>query len=201
MIRSLARSFVVTIAAVSSVGCQKEADPIHAENPRPNSSDTSVTTATATATPTVTATAKATATATATAIVMANPPSIAPTRKRKRTSAAPATYKYPPGPAPNWSDLEAKNPTDADGRTLYVDSSDTCYVEVPPKALPKTPMPPGLRMMDHLALDCPAIMDDPAWDECAYGPLMKNKSKPECYCMALGGNPPPPPRLVACPKK
>lgn len=182
-LHSLARSFVVTVAAVSSVGCHKEPDPIRAENPGPSATQSSVPTATASAT-TVDA-----------------PPSKVATRKRKRTSDAGPTYKYPPGAAPSWSELDPKNPTDADGRTIYVDGSDECYVEVPPKTPPKFPAPPGLRMMDHLAVDCPAIMDDAAWDECLYGPLMQHKTKAECYCLALGGNPPPPPRLVACPKK
>lgn len=192
MLRSLARSFVVTVAAVSAVGCQREPDPIHAETPR--AKDAAAASATAIAT--------ASASESSTVVVNDNPPPPPPpTKKRKRTSDAGPTWKTPAGPIPSWSDLEAKNPSDADGRTIYVDQTDTCYVEVPPKKAPKFPPPPGVRMMDHLALDCPAIMDDPAWDECEYGPLMKNKSKPECYCMSLGGNPPPPPRLVSCPKK
>jgi hypothetical protein len=192
-LRALARSFVVTVAAVTSVGCHKEPDPIRAENPGATPSQTTVTT--------TTASASATETPTASATMIENPPVAVPKKKRKRTAAAPTTFKYPPGASPSWSDLEPKSPADADGRTIYVDATDGCYVEVPKKTPPKFPVAPGMRMMDSMPVDCPAVVDDPAWDECQHGPLMKHKTKAECYCMPLGGNPPPPPRLVTCPKK
>jgi hypothetical protein len=191
MIRSLTRSFVVTVAAVSVVGCQKEPDPIRAEAPKPKPTVSVSATATGTPSPSESITVA----------VNDNPPPPKVTKKRKRSSDAGPTYKTPSGPTPSWSDLEAKNPADADGRTIYVDASDVCYVEVPPKKPPSTPLPPGMRFMDRVNVDCPAVFDDAAWDDCNYGPLMKNKTKPECFCMSLGGNPPPPPRLVACPKK
>jgi hypothetical protein len=204
-LRSLARSFVVTVAAASTgsaIACRQEPDPVRIEAPK--STDTGAASASNGTTASVVATGSGSASASATdATIAAKPESstVVATKKRKRTSAKPVDYKYPPGPAPNWSDLEPKNPSDADGRVIYVDEKDLCYVEVPPKTPPKFPGPPGLRMMDHVAVDCPALLDDPAWDECQYGPLMKNKTKAECYCMTLGGNPPPPPRLVSCPKK
>jgi len=185
MLRTLRKSFVLTVAAMSATACQKQPDPIHAENPPPPKTKPSTE-------PTETTTATATATS--------DPPSKIATRKRKRTSDATATWKTPTGATP-WPDLVDKNPKDADGRTIYVSNDDSCFVEVPIKTPPKTPLPSGSRYVDDVPLDCPAALDDPAWDECSWGTLLAHKTKPECYCTSLGGNPPPPPRLVACPKK
>jgi len=68
------------------------------------------------------------------------------------------------------------------------------------KTLPPMGLPSGARAIDTVFVDCPPAMDDPAWDTCTSSGLSRSKTKDECYCVALGGNPPPPPRVNRCPK-
>lgn len=127
-----------------------------------------------------------------------NPPAPKTTKKRVRTSKTPAKYNPASGPVP-FSDLAPQNPSDAQGRMIYVASDDTCYVQLPLKKPPEH-MLPGMPWYAQGPVDCPAELDDPAWDECQYGTLEAVEGKAECYCIQPGGNPPPPPSKVACPK-
>jgi len=72
---------------------------------------------------------------------------------------------------------------------------------MPMKSLPPRGLPTGSRAVETVFVDCPPVMDDPAWDTCNSSGLSRSKTKDECYCMPLGGNPPPPPRANRCPKK
>jgi hypothetical protein len=130
--------------------------------------------------------------------VVGNPPEPPPTKKRVRTSKTPAKWNPTSGPIP-FSDFVPQNPTDAQGRMIYVASDDSCFVQLPMKKEPKN-MVPGMRWYDPGPVDCPKELDDPAWDDCSYGTLEAVKGKAECYCVQQGGNPPPPPSKIACPK-
>jgi hypothetical protein len=193
-LRSLAQSFVIT-AAVGSAACGKEPETARPDPVRP--------------TPSASASSSASPTGSVTLDVKANPPPPPlPTKKRKHAAldagAGGGTWKTPKGPVPAWSDLVAKNPVDASGRTIFVRNDDVCYVEEPMKTPPKKPLPTGFRMVDSIPVDCPPEVDDPAWDECTYSILNAPKKMVpggECYCFSVGGNPPPPPRAVTCPKK
>ncbi len=182
MLRSLARSFVVTVA-VTSAACRKDPDTARPDLPSPKPDGIASTSDSA-----------------STTVASVEPPP-GPTKKRKRSADAGAPWKIPKGPTPSWSDLDPRNSTTADGHAIFVRDDDICYFEVPMKKPPKM-MPTGFRQMDQVPIDCPPELDDPAWDECSYSTLMAPKTPPgDCYCFSLGGNPPPPPRLVHCPKK
>jgi hypothetical protein len=182
MLRKLAPSFVVTTVALGA-GCHSSPSDLPSMNP-PAPTDPAPTPR-----PTINANPpplQPTATA---------PPK--PTAKRKRTTDAGRAWS---ASAPvDWSDLQPLNPTDAQGRTVYAAMDDTCYVEVPMKP-PYPPMPTGSRYVDTVAVDCPAAMNDPAWDTCDGSTLSRSKAKGECYCLPMGGNPPPPPVKNRCPK-
>ncbi|MGZ6084824.1 MAG: hypothetical protein ACXWUE_15230 [Polyangiales bacterium] len=128
-----------------------------------------------------------------------NPPSPKLTKKRVRTSKSPPKWEPASGMVP-YEDFVAQNPTDSEGRTIFVSFDDTCFVQMPKKNQPKA-LPPGMPWYDTLLVDCPTELDDPAWDDCSGGTLEAVKGKSgECYCVHPGGNPPPPPNVVACPK-
>jgi hypothetical protein len=123
------------------------------------------------------------------------------TRKRRRTSDAGAPSPWSgTSPSVDWSTVTAVEPRDPDGRPIYAASDDHCYIETPWKTPPPTGGPSGMRYVQQSAVDCPPAMDDPAWDTCTGSGLSRSKTKDECYCMPLGGNPPPPPRVNRCPK-
>ena len=178
MLRALAPSFVVTVAALSQTGCRANET---ANPPIPPPSATS-------AMPSV-------------MVPPYNPPMPAPVaavmRKRKRTSDAGRSYGA--GAHVEYGDLESLNPSAADGRTIYTASDDSCYTESPDPNPPKN-RPTGMSARIATAVDCPPAMDDPAWDTCD-ALLSRAKSKGECWCLPTMGNPPPPPTRNACPKK
>jgi hypothetical protein len=67
---------------------------------------------------------------------------------------------------------------------------------------PYPSMPSGMRYVTAEFVDCPADVDDPAWDQCAASTLSANLKKAgDCYCIPTNGNPPPPPTQNACPAK
>lgn len=101
----------------------------------------------------------------------------------------------------DYAALVPQNPKgDPEGHVAYLAPDDRCYVEVPMKP-PIPPLPTGGRPFDNVYVDCPPEMDDPAWDSCTWGTLSANTKKAnDCVCIPMGGNPPPPPVGVACPK-
>ena len=86
-----------------------------------------------------------------------------------------------------------------EGRAIYISNDDSCFVETPMKNPPKD-VPTGFRAVEQKIVDCPTELDDAAWDDCSWGVLYAVKGDPNCLCGPLAGNPPPPPRLSACPK-
>jgi hypothetical protein len=172
MRRALARSFVITLSASTLGACNRN---------EPATTTTSATPTTTTATPSARPTASTTA-----------------THKRRRTQ--PLSHdarQYADGF--KYSDFATQNPTDSQGRVLYVAPEDDCYVEMPMKP-PYPPMPSGARYVTSESVDCPAVFDDAAWDQCPSSTLVANKTKTgDCYCVPLGGNPPAPPVRNACP--
>ena len=183
MPKTLACSFVVTMSATLGAACARPAPPTAA-------GDGASTAATMTATSPI---AMASTTPSATA-----PPPAKTTRKRHRT--APQSVGHYSNTPLAYADLVPQNPTDAGGRTIYASQEDLCYIEVPMKP-PYPPMPTGSRAIESAYVDCPAELDDPAWDACSSSTLFAHKGKTECWCAPMGGNPPPPPVQVACPKK
>jgi hypothetical protein len=177
MLRRLAPSFVVTTVALTG-GCHSSPGDVPPTNPPAPTVLPPTNPPAPVPTPTPTPVAKATA-------------------KRKRTTDAGRDWSA--AATVNWSDLQTLNPTDAQGRTVYAAMDDTCYVEVPMKP-PYPPMPSGARAIETIPVDCPSAMDDPAWDTCDGSTLSRSKAKGECYCLPLGGNPPPPPLKNRCPK-
>ncbi len=173
-------AFVVTVSVVSALGCEPKPKPEAIKNDNP---------------PLVVASQTASASEA--------PPDPLPlakkeTRKRKRTSDAGGTFKVAktkPG-----AKLTLVNPKDAKGRTLYVSYVDECYYEEPGKGTPP-PMPTGARFVDFVYVDCPKEADDAAWDDCTGSTMYAVDGSTTCECHSMGGNPPPPPREVACPKK
>ena len=178
MRRALAPGFVVTVAALVNGGC-KDAEPTHWNPPPP----------------------PPTATTGEVEPIHTNPPPppnpLAATRKRLRTTDAGRAWGNSPS-AP-YSDLQPLNPTDANGRSVFVAYDDTCFTSVLDPNPPKN-RPPGVPAYITTKIDCPASMDDPAWDTCP-DTLMKSKATGDCVCMSGGGNPPPPPTKNACPKR
>ena len=132
--------------------------------------------------------------ASATASVTTTPPQ--ETKKRRRSATTPTPFVA----ANNvpFGELVSQQPTDAKGRTIFVGYDDRCYVEEPMKQ-PHPPMPTGARPVTSAFVDCPASVDDPAWDTCGSSQLMLAPSKTHCFCVPVGGNPPPPPTSNACP--
>ncbi len=185
MARRLAPSIVVTFSAALGLACTRSTpDPI---KPDPNNGVVANPPVPTTTEPSAVATTEPTAA-----------PPEPPTRKRKRTAPRKPT-KYTSHPTV-WSDFVRQNPTDADGRTIFVAHDDRCFYEVqgPP---PTAPLPTGARNMRAVFVDCPPELDDPAWDHCLSSILSANVKTGECQCMPLEGNPPPPPAEVSCPAK
>ncbi len=120
------------------------------------------------------------------------------TKKRKRT--APANFTGESVAAQiDWSSLKTVNPKDDKGRAILAMSDDRCAVQVPFKGPTPTNVPTGWSPRSYENVDCPAEMDDPAYDDCTYHVSVDTKSM-TCYCMPDGGNPPPPPRKQRCPE-
>lgn len=89
------------------------------------------------------------------------------------------------------------NPKDDEGRVIYAGQDGSCYVQVPlPKGTP--PAPTGSRNVDNKTIDCPASMNDAAWDSCLGGTMLR-ASADLCACDPMWGNPPPPPSRAECP--
>jgi hypothetical protein len=121
------------------------------------------------------------------------------TRKRVRTTPSSAIKR---GPTTNLSGpITLLNPKDSAGRTIQVGFNDSCYVEVPWQGeRAKQPIAPGGRSVDFVPIDCPAALDDPAWDACVGSSLFSTPGRATCVCNAGWGNPPPPPFEAPCPK-
>ena len=115
-------------------------------------------------------------------------------QQRSVRDPLPAWQEYP-GPIEHASTKEL-NPKDGEGRTIYAGRYGGCYVYLPFPADEPTP-PPGTEPPTR-AVDCTEVMQDPAWDTCIGGSLLRVASG-QCACEQMG-NPPPPPATAECPK-
>ena len=173
-------AFVVTASVATVLGCQPKPSPEVIKNDNP---------------PKVVSSASASETAEAPPPL---PPNQKETRRRKRTSDAGGTWKV--SKAPSTAARTLVNPKDGAGHSLFISYDDRCYYEEPGKGTPP-PMPTGSRFVDFIYVDCPKEADDPAWDDCTGSTMHAIAGLATCECYSMGGNPPPPPREVACPKK
>jgi hypothetical protein len=93
------------------------------------------------------------------------------------------------------------NPTDAAGNPVFARADDACFFETPAH-VPAGVFPPmGWRGRDRHDVDCPAAMDDPAWDECAPGEIRQDPATKRCMCEAVESvmGPDTPRLAIACP--
>ena len=92
----------------------------------------------------------------------------------------------------DYSKLRPLNPRDDSKREIFA-YGEKCMVHVH-EDRPKYWHPPKTKQVD-----CPPSMNDPAWDQCQGGRILKSTESAMCVC-TMDGNPPPPPREVDCPK-
>jgi hypothetical protein len=121
--------------------------------------------------------------------------------KRKRSAPAPARDASSYVSGWDWATTQSLNPKDGAGHAIYVDANDGCYFEAPMDPMPdRSKMPTGSRAVEPHAIDCPAAMNDAAWDTCSSSDLLRSTTSGACVCSPMAGNPPPPPTKNACPQ-
>ena len=99
--------------------------------------------------------------------------------------------------APREGDAVSLHPKDANGRTIFVDNGNHCYVEIP---LEGKPPPRTEGWVTPSYVDCPPVFDDPAWDARRSGWELKMDTKTrQCFFDPVRGNPPPPDMRASCP--
>jgi hypothetical protein len=127
-------------------------------------------------------------------VIHGNPPAPDPVPAAIPAEPAPAE------PAPvNSRGGAMLNPTDAEGRTIFRSAEGACYIQLPPPS-PEAGTPAvSFRPPVRRPVDCPPAMLTAGWEACAGGTLREGEGD-DCLCTVLG-NPPPPPRVVACPAK
>ena len=113
----------------------------------------------------------------------------APPRGRKVTQVTETGKSF--GPL-DWRKLKPLNPRI--GNDVVYAAGERCIIHVPHEGKMTSWQPPKSK-----AVDCPAGMDDPAWDHCSGGTISKHLDTAACVC-TRDGNPPPPPREVPCPQ-
>jgi hypothetical protein len=96
----------------------------------------------------------------------------------------------------DWAAARRLNPRHAEDGTIFAGQSGDCYVLV--QKDPGGPIGPPGTGLEAKNVDCPDLMQDPAWDTCLGGEIVKTSSG-ECAC-ARSGNPPPPNTQAECPK-
>jgi hypothetical protein len=167
-------AFVVTLTALTPLSCQKRNE---TANPPPP--------------PTVKGTSESPPPPTGSGTTESPPPQ--PMKRRPVRSPLPA----PAGNAAKFDWVKAKqlNPR-LNGSPIIAAKDGSCFVEV--RADPSAPIgPPGSGLVAK-PVDCPDVMQDPAFDTCIGGTLMQT-AEAGCVC-ARSGNPPPPPEKAECPK-
>jgi hypothetical protein len=166
-------AFVVTLATLGPIACQKQTT----GNPPPTSTaeiGNPPEPVSSEATETSTPAAKAT---------------------RKVRDPVPSQTEDYPGRV-DYAKAQRLNPHGRENRLIMAAKDGTCFIQVPID--PSAPIgPPGTGLRAE-QVDCPEVMQDPAWDTCLYGDLMRTESG-DCVCDRMG-NPPPPPTKAECPK-
>lgn len=93
------------------------------------------------------------------------------------------------------------NGRDPQNRLIFKASDGSCYIQLPPPPPAPDAPPVSFRPMARETVDCPTSMQAAGWENCIGGRvLLPTDGAGECLC-AVFGNPPPPPRRVACPKE
>ena len=125
-----------------------------------------------------------------------SPPTHNPPAPVPEAPPAPAPAPVPP-PAP--AEERLLNPLDAQGRVILRARDGSCFVTLPPKEPPDTRL--SFQPLPTEAVDCPTSMAAPEWEACVAGRVLApaDGGEGDCLCVVFG-NPPPPPRKVACPK-
>jgi len=115
------------------------------------------------------------------------------------TATMPATTATASATAARQDHDLPRNPL-AKGTTVRLASNGSCFVYQPFSPLkPGEQRPPGTEP-PRKAVTCPAdFANDPAYRDCIDGVVLAKADSSDCVC-SVGGNPPPPPRLVVCPK-
>jgi hypothetical protein len=168
-------AFVVTLAALAPIACQKQQP--HG-NPPP---------------PTATTTIGKVPSTTNTDEVSANPPPIRTTREVR--DPLPPQHEQYKGQV-DYAKVKRLNPHGRENRLIMAAKDGTCFIQVPID--PSAPIgPPGTGLRSE-QVACPDVMQDPAWDTCLYGDILRLESG-DCVCERMG-NPPPPPSKAECPK-
>lgn len=154
-------AFVVTLAVLAPVACQKQTP--HGNPPPP----------------------PPTATTTSNEPIGMNPPDVKSTRKVR--DPVPSQTEQFAGHI-DYGKVKRLNPHGRENRLIMAAKDGTCFIEVPID--PSAPIgPPGTGMKSE-QVDCPDVMMDPAWDSCLYGDLLRVDSG-ECACDRMGNPPPP----------
>lgn len=101
--------------------------------------------------------------------------------------------------APRRDPTITRNPS-TQGSKVRLASDGTCFVYKPFGPLkPGEQRPPGTEPPREVVA-CPAgFATDPAYKDCIAGVVLATEDGADCVC-AVGGNPPPLPRPVPCPK-
>ncbi len=161
-------AFVVTLAALAPIACQRQTETSNPPVPR--------------------------ATSTASAETTNETPPKTGWKHRSVRNPLPAEEQLES--QPDYSKVKRLNPHGAENRTIMTSADGSCYVEV--QKNPDGPIgPPGTGLVAK-GVDCPDLMQDPAWDTCLNGDLARTE-KGDCFCERMG-NPPPPPMKAECPK-
>lgn len=113
----------------------------------------------------------------------------APPRSRRTT---PTNEEGTPVGRIDYAKVKELNPRDDKGNTIFSRGPE-CFIRVPFDNPPTSWQPLKIKVVD-----CPPAMDDPAWDRCETGRILRAATG-MCVC-TRDGNPPPPPTEVPCPK-
>ena len=113
-----------------------------------------------------------------------------PSTKLRKRKVSRANFERKDAKTTNLVGMTLLNPRHQE-RAVMTSKSGDCYIIVPPGP-DGPPLRPGSRVGTQKMVDCPAAMDDPAWDSCFDDELGKLASG-ECVCLPSHGNPPPPP--------
>jgi len=119
-----------------------------------------------------------------------------PSTKLRKRKVSRANFERKDAKTTNLVGMTLLNPRHQE-RAVMTSKSGDCYIIVPPGP-DGPPLRPGSRVGTQKMVDCPAAMDDPAWDSCFDDELGKLASG-ECVCLPSHGNPPPPPSQAECP--
>lgn len=137
-----------------------------------------------------------TPTATPEPVISSNPP---PPEVLEPSPEPVAPTTAPPGEHDRTRFTTVLNAQHPEHGRIYRGRDGGCYVNLP---FPPDEGPPvSFRPPPTEAVVCPTSMADAGWLECAHGTVLAAVDDPAACLCAVMGNPPPPPRPIACPKQ